>query len=259
MIRLDEGGQQRDLALIPAPPALTHVVEHFWIQNPAPKGIRRIVPDLSAHLIFWTAAKRRGRYVDGIVVGPRSVFFDLDAVGRKLAIGVRLRPGILPALVRDSASQFTDRSLPLVDIVGRSGARLLQQLAELPPEMAVPRIGDWLAGRLISPAAPGPDLLDGVTSVFELASALQRSRRSAYSRFSDAVGLPPKLALRIHRLHKALFELNQGRSFADAAATAGYSDQAHFGRESVSLLGEPPGMWRRRRDCSFVQDTSRPC
>jgi AraC-like DNA-binding protein len=101
-------------------------------------------------------------------------------------------------------------------------------------------------------------MLDGLTSVRELAQVLQRSRRGAYNRVTEVVGLPPKLALRIHRLHKALFELNKGRSLADAAAIAAYSDQAHFSREAVRLLGESPGVWRRRADCSFVQDSHRP-
>jgi AraC-like DNA-binding protein len=51
-----------------------------------------------------------------------------------------------------------------------------------------------------------------------------------------------------------LFELNRGRSHADAAASAGYSDQSHFSRETVRLLGESSGVWQRRRNCSFVQD-----
>jgi AraC-like DNA-binding protein len=257
MIRLDEGGQQSDYPLIAAPAPLRHVVEHFWVQHSGPNGVRRIVPDPNAHVIFWTRREPRGLVAKCQIVGARSTFFDAH-MARELTIGARLRPGVLPELVRDSAAQFTDRSAPLGDIAGRPGARLLEQMAEAPPREAVAYLAQFLSARLTSLTAPRSDLLDGVTSVFEMARALHRSRRSAYNRLTEAVGLAPKLALRIHRLHKALFELNQGRSLADAAATAAYSDQAHFSREAGRLLGEPPGVWQRRRHCSFVQDNQRP-
>ncbi len=253
MIWLDEGGQQSGHPLVPTPPPLRHVVEHFWVQEAAPNDVRRIVPDPNAYVIFSVARGPTGLTADCRIVGARSTFFDVDTAGRELTIGARLRPGVLPRLVRDSAAQFTDRSAPLGDIAGRSGARLLEQMAEAPPRAALAHLAQFLSARFACVTALPADLLEGVTSVFELAQTLRRSRRSAYNRLTEAVGLAPKLALRIHRLHKALFELNKERSLADAAATAAYSDQSHFSREAVRLLGEPPAVWRRRH-CSFVQD-----
>jgi AraC-like DNA-binding protein len=142
----------------------------------------------------------------------------------------------------------------LEDIAGRSGIQLLEQMVEAPPRDAVHRLAQFLSERVNSPTAAPADLLDGVTSVFELAQALHSDRKSAYNRLLRVLGLAPKLALRINRLHRALLLLNRGCSLADAAASAGYSDQAHFSRETVRLLGEPPGKWRHRRNCSFVQD-----
>src|SRR5262245_30527363 len=128
MIWLDQGGQQSDLRLIPAPPALCHVVEHCWVQKSMPKGVRRIVPDLNAHLIFSTTHGSRGLVAACHIVGARSTFFDLNTADRGLTIGARLRPGVLPQLVRDSATKFTDQSVALEDIAGRSGVRLLEQM-----------------------------------------------------------------------------------------------------------------------------------
>jgi AraC-like DNA-binding protein len=254
VVRLDEGGWQSDLGLIAPPPELCHAVEHFWLQKPLPKDVWRIVPDISAHVIFSTTHGPGGLVAECRIVGARTTFFDLPAAGRTLTIGARLRPGVLHQLVRDSAVQFTDRSAPLEDIAGRSGARLVEQMVEAPPREAVECLAQFLSVRFASRIALPADLLDGVTSVFELAQALHRSRRTAYNRLAKAVGLAPKLALRILRLHRALFEWNRGRSRADAAASAGYSDQSHFSRETVLLLGESSGVWQRRRNCSFVQD-----
>jgi len=252
MVWLDEGGSQRGLGLIPAPPAMGHLVEHFWIQKSMPKEVWRIVPDLSAYVVFSTTDGPHELRADCHIVGPRSTFFDLDARGRRLSIGVRLRPGVLPLLIKDSAAKFTNRRVRLDDIAGSSATRLLERMVEVSPRNAVDRLAQFLFERL--PSVTATLNLDGVTSVCQLAEALQRNRRSAYNRFSTTVGLAPKLALRIHRLHQALLRVNRGYSFADAAASAGYSDQAHFSRETTRLLGEPPSVWRRRGNCSFVQD-----
>jgi hypothetical protein len=74
MIWLDEGGRHRDARLIAPPPSLRGVVEHFWIHQQLPKVTWRVVPDLSAHVIFYlsgsTAACR--------IVGARTPYCDLD-------------------------------------------------------------------------------------------------------------------------------------------------------------------------------------
>ena len=247
MIWLDEGGQQRDLRLIVSPPPLRDVVEHFWIQETMPKHIWRIVPDVSGHVIFSITSRPSGVAADCCVVGARSEFFDLDVTGRTVTIGVRLRPGTLPLLVRDSAAQFTDRSIPFDQIFGGGGSSLVDLMAERAPLEAVKLLAQFLSQRFDFAAAPvASALLPGATSVTDLADAICASRRSIYNWLSATVGLSPKRALRIQRLHEALKYLNNSGSLADAAAGAGYSDQAHFTREAVSLLGEAPGAWRSR-------------
>jgi AraC-like DNA-binding protein len=257
MVWLDEGGHQRDLRLVAAPPELSAVVEHFWIRDtPLPRNVWRIVPDLSAHVIFSITHSRKAALADCCVVGARGQFFDLDVTGRVLAIGARLRPGALPLLVRDSALHFTDRSISLADIYGPDGRWLIDRMVESPPSEALKHLTRFLTRRLGNrPTLFASDLLRSVTSVNGLADSLRITRRTAYKRISAAVGLPPKLMLRVHRLHGALSELNQGCSLADAAARVGYSDQAHFTREAAALLGEPPAAWRNRR-FPFVQDSN---
>ena len=83
------------------------------------------------------------------------------------------------------------------------------------------------------------------------------SRRATYDRTIEAVGLAPRLAFRIQRLHAALAQLHSPAPLADVAIGAGYADQPHLTRESAVLLGEPPGEWRRR-GCSIVQDNRAP-
>jgi AraC-like DNA-binding protein len=178
--------------------------------------------------------------------------------GRLLTIGARLRPGVLPLLVRDSALHFTDRSISLEDVYGLDATLLIEQMVELSPREALKRLAQFLSKRSGTPAPLSGGVPHGITSVSGLAHSLNISRRSVHKRISSTVGLSPKLALRIHRMQGALYELNKGCSLADAAAGAGYSDQAHFTRETVSLLGEPPAAWRNR-GFPFVQDIQSRC
>jgi AraC-like DNA-binding protein len=254
MIWLDEGGRQRGLGLIASPPALGDHVEHFWIQETMPKKVWRIVPDINAHAIFSIKHETEGLRANGCIVGARSGFFDLDVTNHVLTIGVRFRPGVLPLLVRDSAKQFTDRSVPFGEIWGLEGSLLVERMMEGSPGDALLSLTQFLSGRFRSVTTPqSSDSLHSATSVTGLTRALSMSQRTLYNHVLATVGLPPKLALRIERIHEALFEVNTGGSLAAAAAGAGYSDQAHFTRETVSLLGETPAAWRRR-GCPIVQD-----
>jgi AraC-like DNA-binding protein len=258
MIWLDEGGQHCTLPLVASPPGLCEVVEHFWIQETIPKNVWRIVPDVNPHVIFSITQSRKAPAADCCVVGARSQFFDLDVTGRVLTIGARLRPGVLPLLVRDSALHFTDLSIPIEDIYGLEGTWLIEQMVESSPREALKRLAQFLSKRSGTPSPLSAGLPRGITSVSGLAHSLNTSRRSVHKRISSAVGLSPKVALRIHRMHVALYELHKGCSLADAAAGAGYSDQAHFTRETASLLGESPTVWRNR-GFPFVQDNKSRC
>ena len=256
MIWLDEGGHQRGVRLVASPPALRDEVEHFWIQDSMPKTVWRIVPDINAHAIFSIKQEAKGLQANGYIVGARSEFLDTDVTNRVLTIGVRFRPGALPLLVRDSAEHFTDRAITFAEIWGRQGSSLVEQMMDGPPCIALSNLNQFLFGRFRSEGASRfSDFLYRATSVAFLTRESGMPRRTLYNRMRATIGLPPRLALRIERLHEALFELNNGGSIAAAAAGAGYADQAHFTRETVCLLGETPAVWRRR-GCSIVQDNN---
>jgi AraC-like DNA-binding protein len=247
MIWLDEGGRQRHARLIAPPPSLREVVDHFWTHQRLPRGAWRVVPDLSAYVIFYLA----GSLTDCRIVGARSTYCDIDVSRRDLTIGVRLRPGALPQLIRDSASQLSDRSESLESVIGSGGRRLTERLADAAPDDRLPLLTQFLSGQL----RPCGQIWPFEThAVAYLERAWDVSRRAVYDRTLGAIGLAPKRALRIQRLHRALSALHSGATLADVALSAGYCDQSHLTRESVRLLGEPPGDWRRR-GCSIVQDS----
>lgn len=247
MIWLDEGGRQRDTPLIAPPPSLRGVVEHFWTHRRPLRATWRVVPDLSAHVIFYLA----GSTAVCRIVGARSVYCDVDVSGRDLTLGVRLRPGALPQLIHDSASRLRDRSGSLESVIGSEGRRLVARLANAAAEDRLPLLTQFLSSRVRSSGQIWPFEAHAVA---DLEREWGVSRRAVYDRTLDVIGLAPKRALRIQRLHRALSALHGGTTLAEVALIGGYSDQSHLTREAERLLGESPGEWRRR-GCSIVQDS----
>ena len=66
----------------------------------------KVVPDLSPNLLVHRT--RRGTSFR--LVGPRTRATDIDVRDRLWSVGVRFRPGVLPALVRADAQELTNAS-----------------------------------------------------------------------------------------------------------------------------------------------------
>jgi AraC-like DNA-binding protein len=73
------------------------------------------------------------------------------------------------------------------------------------------------------------------------------SRRTFIRRFTDEVGLTPKLFWRIQRFQEALRLVRTGRrpAWADVALDCGYYDQAHFIRDFRAFSGLTPPAFLR--------------
>lgn len=79
----------------------------------------------------------------------------------------------------------------------------------------------------------------------ELAEAAGCSRFAVYRAFHDAYGLAPSEYQRQVRLRTARSLLASGEAPAQAAASAGFADQAHLTRWFVRCFGVTPGGYRR--------------
>ncbi len=81
------------------------------------------------------------------------------------------------------------------------------------------------------------------------------SSRQLRRRTSASVGLGPKQIEQLRRARNAYRLLSEGASLADAAATAGYSDQAHLTRSFRQFAGMSPA---RILDATVDSFSSRP-
>jgi AraC-like DNA-binding protein len=250
MITLDDGGRHRRLRLVAPPPDLATAVEYFCAVPATGGTSARVVPDTSPHVVFVLRESSNGISAVCRLVGARSRYSDIDVHGRVLTIAARLTPGTLPLLLHDHAAILTDASVPVDLVWGRVGRELIERMGDAEPHRAMQVLAGVLRRRLTG--GPIEQIrLRGVPTVAALSRATGLSPRGVYDRFSTQVGLPPKLALRIERLHTALAAANAGRPWAQTAAMAGYSDQAHLTREAVALLGESPAVWHARAADSF--------
>jgi AraC-like DNA-binding protein len=78
----------------------------------------------------------------------------------------------------------------------------------------------------------------------ELAAAAGISRFHLIRVFQRRYGMTPFAYQRNRRIEKARAALRTGKSIADAAAAAGFSDQSHLGRSFRAVMGSTPGEYR---------------
>jgi AraC-like DNA-binding protein len=251
MVLLDHGGRAAGEVAIVAPPAdLSAVIEHFWIAQRTDTSVSdwRVVPDTSSHVIAMVMARAQKREIRTVVVGARSRAADIDVSERVMAIGMRLRQGVLPILTNASAREFVDRSVSVDEVFS---TRVLNDL-EFSADASAPcvlRELIRLTRRLCHHRKVSTTLSNTVaaTTVAQLAGQLQTPTRSLRDRVYREVGLSPKRMLRVLRLHAALHAGRRGLlPWCEIAYGAGYADQAHFTREVRALLGEPPSAWAAR-------------
>jgi len=253
MILLDQAGAGASRSALLAPSRDLHpVIEHYWIQQPLVGVIGqawRVVPDTNPNLIFVASSKRlNGSGPKCVVVGARSHFADVSMENRVFTCGVRFYPGVLPLLTRFPASDFTDLSVPIADVFGARGTMLMDRLGGLTDAShALEVIEGFLRCHLAGPDHERLPFHARTNRVRRLAAQLDMPVRTLQSRFMQYVGLSPKRALRVDRLHRVLGNCKRRSvNWAQAAATGGFADQAHMIREFRDLLGESPTAWLNR-------------
>jgi transcriptional regulator GlxA family with amidase domain len=104
---------------------------------------------------------------------------------------------------------------------------------------------------------------NGEMTVAALAEDVGWSRRHLSACFTHELGITPKLFGRVLRFQRARrYVVDPGISLGEAAALAGYADQAHMTHEWREFSGSAPGAWlaaeltaEMAADLPDVQDT----
>lgn len=159
--------------------------------------------------------------------------------------GLRFPPGVAHALLGVPARELTDHRVELADLAPVPGEALDSA------EDDVPLMLEGVFAALWRRAAPDPSALRlaasldraarGRRSVREIAADHGLSERSLRRTGDRLFGYGLKTLMGIHRFQHALHLARSGTALSEAAATAGYFDQAHLSREARRLTGSTPG------------------
>jgi AraC-like DNA-binding protein len=271
ILRPEEFAQHVDLSRWPADD-LDRWVEYFWgLRWSLPPGssyLSAVVPHPAVNLTVERAAHPRPGLAeqDAVVTGVVTRRFDTLLQGDGAVVGAKFRPGGLAALTGRSARDWTDRDVPVDEVLPAAVDALR---AADPHEQDPAAISGALVPLTIG-AADDPTydrVLEVVADMLadrSLVSVAQVEERHAVSGrtlqrwFAHYVGVGPKWVLARHRLHDAVTELDAGYDgpLSELAARYGWYDQSHFVRDFRSLTGVPPGEYAGRAQPSGAQPSA---
>jgi len=204
----------------------------LWRRRLTEPRTLRVLPDGCVDLIWRDGAL--------MVAGPdRNAFVTRSAPGASY-VGLRLPPGMGPAILGEPADRLVGQRIPLGDVWRPALAR---RAADAVAATGAAGLEDVVLARLAE-HEPDPMMtavvraLDAGRGVGEIAALLGLSERQLHRRSLAAFGYGAKTLGRIRRLQRAL-AVPVSATGAAAAAAAGYADQAHLARDVRELAGVP--------------------
>jgi len=262
VLRPDQLAAHVRLDRAPCAPEVAHWVENHWsLHWDLPIGatyLSSTLPHPTCNLSVERGATRAEVGADPVVVtGVPTRRFDVTIRDRGWVHGVKFRPGGLAALTGVHARDLRNRTVPASAVLPAPTVAVLRALGpDLPLEDCSETVDRALAGLAGDADADYDALLDVVATmladrsmvrVAQVEAACGLGTRSLQRLFARYVGVSPKWVLARYRMHDVVTALDGGYagSLADLAAEHGWFDQAHFTREFTTLVGVPPGEYRR--------------
>lgn len=261
---------------------LRGLVECIWtIRSHGPLRavqLNRVVPDGCTDVIVDLGDGSTGGGAPRAAI-PRTLFVGamlrprvIEMTGAVDLVGVRLRPGVGGTLLGMPASELTDRTVDLDEVLPASrAAGLGEELSSAGDPSAriaalEAHLRRWFRRAHPAPPAVGAavGLIErsrGAIPVRELERRIGLSARQLERLFARYAGMTPKTACRVARFRTAWRRLHRPEpiSLSRLALGCGYADQAHLTREFHAFAGLPPGRYRvHRAHVASVQDPPAP-
>lgn len=247
-------GSLKGRRLLPSEKLATHV-HHFWSLRWALRSpfTAETLQHPSAQITHVDAAAGRCTELVGVHTGRLTR--SLTDEGQ--TFGITFRPAMFQPLLGASMAGLTDRVVPLDQVLGSKAnawTRAIQEARDVDDKVA---ITEAFLGPLLPPLSPRlarlRDLVERMASdrsilrVDDVSRASGLDARALQRLFQTYVGVSPKWVIQRYRLHEAAMQLAGPHppTLAALAATLGYSDQAHFGRDFKRTVGETPRSFGR--------------
>jgi AraC-like DNA-binding protein len=251
------------LALVPAPP-LDRFVDDIYCLTGMPRHRRMNVPPMpSGHLFLnlggparlWDSDPSVPPAVldDAWFMGVWTRRFLLEYPARVRLFGVHFKPWGMSPFVGLPADDLRDRWMPAGAVWQRSVDRIRNQVGDMAsPAEALEFLERELRSRLAEAPSHGLDLVrraagqleisHGAIPIAALTDAAGVSANHLATLFKSHVGVTPKRVARIYRFANLILSVDALRpvDWSRLAHTAGYYDQAHFGKEFKDFTGHTP-------------------
>lgn len=267
VLRSADGSGRPQSQIVAPTPGVARFVQHYWaveweVDGPARRHVL-------GHPVIHVTVEVGDGPIHGfsspmaLVHGVVRHTFHVDLPPSGWVLGARFLPGGFRAVTGVEAAGFTDRVVPLADVLGAGPSRaLLSTVLAADPADRAAAMDAWLAGRL--PASVDPDyeralaivsaMIDdrALTRAEDVAAAHRMSMRTLQRLLRRHVGVGPKWLLARYRLHDAVAAIDQaddggGRlDLAELAVSLGWFDQAHFTRDFTAHVGVSPLAYRAR-------------
>jgi AraC-like DNA-binding protein len=190
-----------------------------------------------------------GSLVGGLSDGPTLC----EHPGGQEAIRLELTPLGAYRLLALPTGELTNQVVELRDVLGPGAGALADRLAASPDWAARFDLLDAvLLARLERGPVPAPEVghawrlpagRAGAIPIARVAAEVGWSQKHLVRRFTQQVGLTPKMSARVLRFHRAVGMLTPGAvSLADVSAACGFYDQSHLSCEFSALAGITPGL-----------------
>ncbi len=209
------------------------------------------------HVEVWDGTNGPSRSLAAFVVGNQSHASLTQLGGHQHGVQIELSVAGAVALF-GQVSDLNDMAIPIDAVLGRWGARLVEQVGNAATwEERFALLDDVFAARQCLDGNRAGDAISpevswlrrqlvatgGQARVEPLMDETGWSRRVVTERFRTQLGVSPKAYARILRFKRAVALLDgvgNGRTLADVATECGYYDQSHFTRDCVALAGCSP-------------------
>jgi AraC-like DNA-binding protein len=240
--------------LIPSP-RLAPYVHHYWsirwsLRSPF---TGESLPHPAAQILRVSSSAERSAFV----LGVRSGALARTLTDEGETFGVSFRPVMFHALLGAPMDTITDRVVPLEHVLGKSarrwaraidGARAPEDKVALTEAVLAPLLRTSSALERVRDLVERVAIDRSILRVDDLARVSELDTRALQRCFRTYVGISPKSVIQRYRLHEAAIQLRAPHppALADLAASLGYADQAHFGRDFKRTVGQTPRAFGER-------------
>lgn len=245
--------------IIQPSPILKPYIRYYWIlqddsaesvsERTLPTGCIQMVFHKGKQLLSLRENKLQPRH---FICGQELGYSDIQSTGSIEMIVVVFQPYTAKAFFRTPVHLFRGENVALDDVEDKELSTLSQRINDTENnDICIRLIEQFLYHRLLALPEYNLNRLSSVlheinheaqADIAQLADTACLSTKQFTRIFVEHVGTSPKEFLRIVRLHRALFIMQQHpqTSFAQVAYSCGFSDQSHMIKEFKLFSGYTP-------------------